>query len=145
MHCLTTFSWLPSQVSTTWLSVSFIFPLWFFWSAILTVSPVCAFMVAANISTLGCGKSSGINYDLEKIHWHEWVLSFFKNLVHVATNTSFWLASTASNAWTFRLIVSSNTTNIEQYILGIALRNLILLFEIWSSQFLALFQIEISI
>ena len=143
-HCLTTFSWLHSQVSTTGLSVSFIFPLWLFWSAIVTVSPVCAFMVAANNSTLGCGKPSGINYDLENIHWHEWLPYFFKYFVHVVTNTSFWLASTSSNSWKFRLIVCSNAINIEQYILGIALWNLILLFEIWSSQFLVLFQSMIS-
>ena len=73
---LNCFFMIAEQWSITWLPASFIFPLWFSWSALLTISPVCAFMVAVNNSGQGCNRPSGINFDLENMSWHEWVPSF---------------------------------------------------------------------
>ena len=112
-HCLTAFSWLLSQWSTTWLSLLFIFPFWFSWSVHLTMWPVCIFMVGESNSDLGCDKPPGINFDLEKLSWHEWVTFLLKNFALIATHASFWFASAASIVWMSRLIISSGTLIFE--------------------------------
>ena len=86
-HCFTAFSWLLSQWSTTWLSVTFIFPFILKCSYYLTNVSIHAWLLRI---TLGCDRPSSINFDLENISWYEWVPSFFRNLVHIANNSGLW-------------------------------------------------------
>ena len=54
--------------------------LWLCWKALLTISPVCVLMVAANSYPLGCVSPSGMIFERENTNLQEYVPSFLRNL-----------------------------------------------------------------